>query len=305
MLPPSGHFLLDGGLATELEHRGVDISGPLWSASVLREAPEAIEQIHYDYFAAGAECAISASYQASYTGFAAIGLSAAETTALLKCSVSLAQSARSRFRKDSGKANDRLCVAASVGPYGATLHDGSEYRGDYGLSVKDLVEFHAERFAVLADSGADLLACETIPSLDEARAYAHLLQDHPNRPAWMTFTSRDGVRASHGEPLQECARFLDGINNVIAVGVNCVEPGIVTHAIQEIRKGTSKPIVVYPNSGEHWNAGTREWTGAPHRSQLADWTSDWLSAGAQWIGGCCRTRPADIAEMARQIQRGG
>lgn len=298
-----GLRLLDGGLATELEHRGFDISGPLWSARLLREAPEAIEEIHYDYFAAGADCTISASYQASYTGFAAIGLTRAETTSLLLRSVSLAQSARARYRSESGKTDDRLLVAASVGPYGATLHDGSEYHGNYGLSVDALVAFHAERFGVLAGSGADLLACETIPSLDEARALAQLLRNHPARTAWMTFTSRDGVSNSHGEPLLDCSRMLDSMENVVAVGVNCVEPGVVTRAIQELRKGTAKSIVVYPNSGEHWDAVTREWTGAPHRSQLADWTSEWLSAGAQWIGGCCRTRPADIAEMARALQR--
>src|SRR5215207_4492617 len=165
-------WLLDGGLATELEHRGFDISGPLWSARVLREAPQAIEQVHYDYFAAGADFAISASYQASYAGYAASGLADDETAALLRRSVSLAQSARARYREDSRRSNDpqaqerleRLRVAASVGPYGATLHDGSEYRGNYGLTVEELIAFHERRFAILAESGADLLACETIPS---------------------------------------------------------------------------------------------------------------------------------------------
>jgi homocysteine S-methyltransferase len=304
-------WLLDGGLATELEHRGFDISGPLWSARVLREAPQAIEQVHYDYFAAGADFAISASYQASYTGYAASGLTDDETTALLRRSVSLARSARARYREDSLRSNDpqaqqrleRLRVAASVGPYGATLHDGSEYRGNYGLSVEKLIAFHERRFAILAESGADLLACETIPSLDEARALAQLLRNYPRQSAWMSFTSRDGVHTAEGAPLTECGRFLDSIANVVAIGVNCVDPNVVTRAIHELRAGTAKPIVVYPNSGEHWIASTGQWTGRAHRSQLAELTPEWISAGAQWIGGCCRTRPADIAEMARRMLR--
>jgi homocysteine S-methyltransferase len=277
----------------------------------LREAPQAIEQVHYDYFAAGADFAISASYQASYAGYAALGLGNDETTALLRRSVSLAQSARARYREDSCRSDspqpqerlERLRIAASVGPYGATLHDGSEYRGNYGLSVEELIAFHANRFAILAESDADLLACETIPSLDEARALAQLMRDYPRRSAWMSFTSPDGMRTAEGEPLIECARFLDSIANVAAIGVNCVDPTVVTRAIHEIRAGTAKPIVVYPNSGEHWIASTGQWAGTAHRSQLAELTPEWISAGAQWVGGCCRTRPADIAEIARQMPR--
>jgi homocysteine S-methyltransferase len=289
--------VLDGGLATELARRGHDVSGPLWSAEVLRTAPQAIEQLHYDYFAAGARCAISASYQVSYEGFAAQGLGADETTAFLVRSVELARSARARYRLDHPADNRKLFVAASIGPYGAISHDGAEYRGDYGLSIDALVAFHGRRFEVLASSGADFLACETIPALDEARALATLLARHPDALAWMSFTSADGIHTSHGEPLIDCARLLDAIPNVIAIGVNCVRPEIVGDAIRELRAGTGKDIVVYPNSGEQWNAETRRWHGAWDHTSLGLLARQWVGAGARMIGGCCRIGPQEIAAL--------
>jgi homocysteine S-methyltransferase len=293
--------ILDGGLATELERRGHDVATRLWSASVLRTAPEAIERVHYDYFAAGAQVAITASYQASYEGFASIGLDAEATTVLLRRSVELAQSARARYRRDNPADPRRLYVAASVGPYGAISHDGAEYRGDYGLTVPQLVEFHARRFAVLASSGADVLACETIPVLDEARALATLLERHPESCAWMSFTSADGIHTSHGEPLVECARLLDRVPNVIAIGVNCVRPEIVNDAIREFSAGTGKAIVVYPNSGEQWDGQTHRWHGSWENDGLAALAPAWISAGARMVGGCCRIGPEDIVALDRAL----
>jgi homocysteine S-methyltransferase len=290
-------LILDGGLATELEKRGADISGSLWSARVLREAPEAIEQLHYDYFAAGARCAITASYQASYEGFATVGLDADETTALLRLSVELARSARARYQHDRPADKRSLLVAASIGPFGATTHDGAEYRGDYGLSIEQLLAFHSRRFGVLAASGADLLACETLPLLDEARALIALLGENPETIAWMSFTSPDGIHTSHGEPLTECARLLDTVPNVIAIGVNCVKPEIVGTAIHELRTGTSKAIVVYPNSGESWEAKTGSWLGSRDHGGLAALAPEWVNAGARLIGGCCRIGPREIAAL--------
>jgi homocysteine S-methyltransferase len=290
-------LILDGGLATELERRGYDVSNPLWSAQLLQTAPAAIEQLHYDYFAAGARCAITASYQASFEGFAALGLDAAETTGLLRRSVELAQSARARYRRDHPADRRRLYVAASVGPYGAISHDGAEYRGDYGLSVDQLIEFHDRRFGVLATSGADILACETIPLLDEARALVTLLAQYPDAPAWMSFTSSDGTHTSHGEPLIECARLLDGVPNVIAIGVNCVRPEIVGEAIRELKAGTSKAIVVYPNSGEQWDGQKHGWRGSGDQGSLAALAPQWVRAGARMVGGCCRIGPQEIIAL--------
>jgi len=298
-------MILDGGLATELERRGHHVSGALWSAEVLRTDPAAIEQLHYDYFAAGARCAISASYQASYEGFAAAGLNADETTALLIRAVELARSARARYRSDYPSERGALYVAASIGPYGAISHDGAEYRGDYGLSVAQLAGFHAQRFAVLAAAGADLLACETIPVLDEARALAALLADHPGAAAWMSFTSPDGVHTSHGEPLVECARLLDRVPGVVAVGVNCVKPEVVGAAIRSLNAGTGKAVVVYPNSGEHWDGRTRGWHGTCDHESLATLAPHWVRDGARLVGGCCRIGPREIAELDEALSRAG
>ncbi len=296
-------MVLDGGLATELEKRGHDVAGPLWSAEVLRTAPAAIEQVHYDYFAAGARCAISASYQVSYKGFASLGLHPDETTALLRRSVELAQSARARYRRDHPAHHRRLYVAASVGPYGAISHDGAEYRGDYGLTTEQLVAFHARRFGVLASTDAEFLACETIPVLDEARALVALLAQHPDLRAWMSFTSPDGVHTSHGEPLVECARLIDRVPNVIAIGVNCVKPEVVGEAIRAFKGGTNKAIVVYPNSGEQWSGQTHRWHGSADHRSLAALAPQWISAGARLVGGCCRIGPREIAALNEALSR--
>jgi len=295
-------IVLDGGLATELERRGHDVSSSLWSARLLQTAPEAIEQLHYDYYAAGASCATTASYQASYEGFTAIGLSADETSALLRRSVELALSARERYRRDHPADRRELYVAASVGPYGAISHDGAEYRGDYGLTVEDLVEFHRRRFAVLASCGADFLACETIPVLDEARALASLLALHRETRAWISFTSPDGIQTSHGELLTECARRLDGVRNVVALGVNCVRPEIVGLAIRALKAGSSKPVVVYPNSGETWDGRTHDWHGSGDQESLCTLAPQWIEDGARLVGGCCRIGPPEIALLAASLR---
>jgi homocysteine S-methyltransferase len=299
----AGPVILDGGLATELEARGCDISGALWSARVLQEQPEAIEALHYDYYSAGAQVAITASYQASYEGFAAIGIGAEETTRLLRLSVELARNARDRYRRDHPADRRRLLVAASVGPYGAISHDGAEYRGDYGLTVGELESFHARRFGVLATAGADLLACETIPLLDEARAYARLLAARPETLAWLSFTSPDGERTSHGESLEECGRLAESAPGVIAVGVNCVKPEVVKRAILSLRAGTDKPIVVYPNSGERWHAGDESWHGSAGIESLGTLAPGWITKGARLVGGCCRVGPGQIAALAAALAR--
>jgi homocysteine S-methyltransferase len=291
--------VIDGGVATELSRHGLDLSDELWSARVLIEEPNAIERVHMAYYLAGADIAISASYQASYGGFARRGLSAEQTAGILKRSVELAQSARSRVRREQPDIERELLVAASVGPYGAVLHDGSEYRGDYGLDENALVDFHRERFAVLAHAGADLLACETIPSRTEAAALVRLLGEHPDAQAWITFSCRDGRHTSAGDPIAECARWLDAVPQVVALGVNCVAPELVESLIHEIGTGTRKPIAVYPNSGETWDAHARCWGGAADR--FTAYVPRWLEAGARWIGGCCRTTPEDIRRVRADV----
>ena len=291
--------VLDGGLATELAARGHDLSHALWSARVLLQAPDAIEGVHVDYFEAGADVATTASYQASYEGFAALGIGEAETTRLLQRSVQLAQSARSRVRAGRPNMERALLVAASVGPFGAIRHDGSEYHGDYGLSEDELVAFHRPRLGTLVGAGPDLLACETIPSLLEARALVRVLREHPGTPAWISFSCRDGEHTSAGDSMAECARVLDAEPQVVAMGVNCVAPEFVGSLVRTCRAVTRKPLVVYPNSGEIWNASARLWEGTAQRYTTL--VPQWLNDGASWLGGCCRTTPEDTRQVRSAV----
>ncbi len=299
-------IILDGALATELERRGCDLRDPLWSAKVLIEAPELIRQVHGDYFAAGADVAISASYQASFAGFAQRGFEHQQAVELMQLAVRLAAEARDTCWADPANryGRPRPLVAASIGPYGATLHNGSEYHGNYGLAEEELVAFHRPRMAVLAACGADLLACETIPSLIEARALVRLLPEFPQLTAWISFSCRDSVHTGHGETLAECAALLDGVPQVTAVGLNCTDPRYVTDLIRAARGATSKTIVVYPNSGEHWDAAGGTWLGETHCSAFGEAARGWYDAGARLIGGCCRTTPAHIRELAQILRPG-
>jgi homocysteine S-methyltransferase len=308
LLARVGVIILDGGLATELERRGADLRDPLWSAKVLLEAPDLIRQVHLDYYVAGADVATTASYQASFDGFARRGLDAAAAAELLRRSVSLACEAREMFWKDpqARTARARPLVAASIGPYGATLHDGSEYRGNYGLDVEALIAFHRPRLAVLASAGADLLACETLPCLDEAVALARLLPEFPQIHAWISFSCRDGVHVSEGEPLAACIDALEGCAQIAAIGVNCTAPQHIASLVEIAASRTAKPIVVYPNSGEGYDAAAKCWGGEGAAGALAQHAEEWYQLGARLIGGCCRTAPADIAGLRKWMTtRGG
>lgn len=293
-------LILDGALATELERRGCDLRDPLWSAKVLLENPEFIRQVHWDYFQAGADCVITASYQATVEGFLRRGLTREAALALIQRSVQLAIEARDTFWRDEAHRTHRPrpLVAASVGPYGAFLADGSEYRGDYGLSEDALMDFHRPRLAALWGAGPDLLACETIPCFTEARALARLLAEFPTAQAWISFSARDGAHLCHGERLADCAAWLDQVPQVIAVGVNCTAPQYIPALIEVIQAVTSKPIVVYPNSGEIFDTEQRVWSGFVTCEAFAVEARRWYESGARLIGGCCRTTPRHIRDIA-------
>lgn len=283
--------VIDGGLATELEYRGADISGPLWSAHVLEDSPEKVEAVHRAYIEAGADCIATASYQVSFKGYAEFGLSEQSAADALRNSVRIAERARATFP------DRKVLIAASLGPYGAALHNGAEYHGNYECSFTDLVSFHAERIAILADTNADLLAFETIPSLEEARAILEALQRWPNLAAWLSFTCRNVSEIAHGEKLGECGRLLDPIPQVVAVGINCTAPGLIGPLLRELKQTTSKPLLVYPNSGETWDAEKRTWFGPSDPSLFGRLAKEWQAEGAQAVGGCCRTRPEHIRNI--------
>ncbi|HEX6033074.1 MAG TPA: homocysteine S-methyltransferase, partial [Anaerolineales bacterium] len=293
-------LVIDGALATELERRGCDLKDDLWSARVLLEQPEIIRQVHLDYFKAGADCAITASYQATIEGFIKRGLSQNEAVALIQKAVKLAIEARDAFWADpiNHAGRDKPFVAASVGPYGAFLADGSEYRGNYGLSEKDLMDFHRPRMRALIDAGADLLACETIPSLIEARAIVKLLREFPSISAWVSFSARDEKHVSEGQLLVDCVKELEGHPQIVAIGVNCTSPKYIPSLIGEAKQATDKPILVYPNSGETYDAEKNSWNGNPLLDSFGMRAREWYEAGARLIGGCCRTTPEDIRVIA-------
>jgi homocysteine S-methyltransferase len=293
-------LVIDGALATELERRGCDLKDDLWSAKILLEQPEKIRQVHYDYFKAGADCAITASYQATIEGFSRRGLTEQEALALIQKSVKLAVEARDEFWADSANRAERSrpFVAASVGPYGAFLADGSEYRGNYGLSERELMDFHRPRMKALIEAGADLLACETIPCLVEAQALVRLLEEFQSIQAWISFSCGDGIHVNEGQKLEDCVRQIEASLFVAAVGINCTSPKYIPSLIREARKATDKPVLVYPNSGEHYDASKNDWDGQPVYESFSEEAKEWYEAGARMIGGCCRTTPEDIRGIA-------
>ncbi|MCY3698488.1 MAG: homocysteine S-methyltransferase [Gemmatimonadetes bacterium] len=312
-----GFLVLDGGLATELEALGCDLDDPLWSARALIDESEAIRTAHRRFLEAGADCIATATYQATFEGFASRGLDAAATTRLLRDSVDLAILARADFLgggvapdpddlSHDGPPHDGPppasrpppLVAASIGPFGAYLADGSEYTGDYGLSAAELYDFHAPRWEVLAETEADVLACETTPSVEETRAYCRLAAVS-HRPTWISFQCRDGARLADATALETAVALCDAEPHVVAVGVNCVDPRYVGPLIHAARRATEKPILAYPNSGEAWDAEAKRWTGPATPMDWARSAAEWRREGADGVGGCCRVGPAEIAAIRR------
>jgi homocysteine S-methyltransferase len=293
--------VLDGGLATELERRGCDISGPLWSAHVLDHAPATIVEVHLDYLRAGADCIATASYQVSARGYREMGRPAGDAAHALRLSVDLAEQARARFALENPRP---ICIAASLGPYGAALHNGAEYHGRYDIGFDDLVAFHAERLAILADTSAGLIAFETIPSLQEAHAILRALEQTPTTAAWISFTCSDDLHIAHGELLHEAAAAVSASPQIVAVGINCTPPQRISGLIGAAQGGIAsrKPLIVYPNSGETWDAATRTWRGDASPSGYETLSRAWFTAGVQAVGGCCRTGPAHIAAVAAAVR---
>ena len=296
-------LVLDGALATELEARGFSVDDPLWSAKALFERPNLVREIHLDYLRAGADVLTSASYQATIAGFMRRGFTAEEAAEMLRRSVRLAQEARDLHRAECGGDAAVPLVAASVGPYGAYLADGSEYRGDYDVDEEALTAFHAQRLRILASAAPDLLACETLPCLSEACAIVRALRAEGIRiPAYFSFSCRDGAHISDGTEIAACARVLDAMTEAAAIGVNCTAPQYVGDLIHTIRQETNKPIVVYPNSGEYYDAATQMWRGTAE--DFGTRSREYAAAGARIIGGCCRTTPRDTAAIAAWVKGG-
>jgi homocysteine S-methyltransferase len=288
-LPPGATLVLDGGLSNQLADQGCDLSDPLWSARLLADAPEQIEAAHAAYVRAGARVLITASYQATFEGFARRGVGAGEAAALIAGSVTLARRAAA--------ARPGVRVAASVGPYGAMLADGSEYRGRYGRTVRELERFHRPRIETLAAARPDFLALETVPDADEAEAMLRAVSG-TDVPVWLSYTV-EGDRTRAGQPLADAFALAADHPEVIAVGVNCCAPGDADHAVEVAAATTGKPVVVYPNSGEAWDPTARRWHGGSAFDPAR--VTRWRDAGARLIGGCCRVGPPEIARIASAL----
>lgn len=287
-------ILLDGGLATTLEARGNDLTSELWSAALLTEKPDEIIATHRAFIDAGSEIITTSSYQASYLGFALAGLTHDETTQILRSSVLLAREAA---------VDDGVLVAASIGPYGAVLANGAEYRGHYGVSLKALRIFHRERLKVLVGSGADLVAFETMPDVDEVQILLEMMaNDHPNTPFWVAYSCQDELRTNAGQNFAEAIRVAATSDGCIAVGVNCSSPRFVTPLLQSAaRTRNDKPFIVYPNAGRTWDGMNRRWLDRGTDRFAASTVREWVTNGARMIGGCCGIGPTGIAALRKAL----
>jgi homocysteine S-methyltransferase len=292
-------ILIDGGLATQCEAMGCNIDGDLWSAVLLQSNPRAIVDAHRTYLDAGAEIIATASYQASRNGFMAAGFSAVDADGLIVRSVTLAEQAREEFMRDNPGAERVPLIAASIGPFGAARHDASEYTGQYDVTEEELREFHQDRLELLDRSGADLFACETIPSFAEAKVLAELLGKAMS-PAWVSFSCRDQEHISDGTPIADAVSLFAGHSRVLAIGANCVAPELISPIIAILKSSVpDKAIVVYPNSGETYHVEDSCWSGTVTEFQCEQSAQKWADAGAKLVGGCCRIGPAQIAAMAK------
>lgn len=293
-------LLLDGGLSNELERQGCDLNQKLWSAKLLESNPEAIVLAHLAYLEAGAQCIITSSYQATFAGFMALGYDHLAASALILKSVQVAEEARRRFMLLYPD-HDQPLIAASIGPYGAYLANGSEYRGNYGISDQALMDFHEPRIKLLDSSTADMFACETIPSFQEANVLSTILKNK-SKAAWVSFSCKDGKHTCDGTPIEACTALFTHHPTVFAIGVNCTAPEHISALIQRIKtKSGNKKIVVYPNSGAVYDPESKTWSGLSESSSCEVLVKEWIGLGADMIGGCCGVGPEQIRSMGKVI----
>ncbi|KXT86257.1 homocysteine S-methyltransferase [Streptococcus oralis] len=299
-------LLLDGALGTELELQGHDISGKLWSAKYLVGDPSVLVDLHAQYVAAGSDLITSASYQASLAGFLEEGLSSEAAKAALTSTIGLARQgierAWSHLSEEEKEKRIYPLVGASIGPYAAYLADGSEYTGHYPIGRKELEAFHLERMELLVEAGADYLALETIPNKLETEVLLSLLAKFPQVDGYISFCSQDGKRISDGTPIEEVGQLCESVENLVAVGLNCTAPRHITPLLEKLSIVTKKPLLAYPNSGEIYDGELKCWHEAPaEEGSLVENSQTWIKSGVQLLGGCCRTRPADIANLRKAL----
>ncbi|WP_448904751.1 homocysteine S-methyltransferase [Gemella sp.] len=291
------YVVIDGALSTALEKKGMDLNHKLWTAKVLVEHPEKIKEVHKEYYEAGANIAITSTYQASILGFKDLGYSEEKAEEFIRKSVELAKESREEAVSDKD-----MWIAGSVGPYGAYLADGSEYRGDYAVDNQFLEEFHEKRIDILIKEGVDLLAIETIPNLEEIKVLLNILSNYPETVAWVTCSLKDSEHISDGSRLEDVQVLLEGNNQVVGYGINCVKPEFVAESIGLLSKNRSKKIIAYPNGGAIYDPSTKEWSNSDSSEHIFSTDClDWYEKGCSMIGGCCCTTKDDIEILSKTL----
>ncbi len=300
VLDKNGIMVIDGSMSTALEALGANTKSSLWTAAAMAEQPELVKQVHLDYFRAGADCGITCSYQTTIPGLTAAGYSHEEAEKIIADSVKVFLEARDEWWAAEGEAAGRaypVCLAG-IGPYGAYLADGSEYKGNYGVSDAVLYDFHRRRMELVAEAGADVLLIETQPSLGEALIEAGIAEDL-GIDYWISFSCRDGLRINEGDFIRDCAAALsEGHPGLKMIGVNCSKPEYITSLIHEIRNATDLPVGVYPNSGLIYDPVSKTWTKPEGQLDFGSYALEYMKAGAAAVGGCCTTDAEDIRRIA-------
>ncbi|MDO5476030.1 MAG: homocysteine S-methyltransferase [Eubacteriales bacterium] len=308
IIEKNGIMVIDGSMSTALEHLGADLNSKLWTARALAESPDLVRQVHLDYFRAGADCGITCSYQATIPGLTANGYTQEEAERLIARSVEIFRVARQQWWEEEGKQAGRawpLCLAG-IGPYGAYLADGSEYRGRYGVSDEVLDRFHRRRMEILHEAGADILLIETQPSLHEALLAAGIAEEF-GADYWISFSCMDEKHICEGDPIRACAKaFAKDHPHLQMIGVNCTKPAYIAGLVRELRAGLQDaagdggrmiPIGVYPNSGEEYDAVTKTWHGTGDARSFGEYAMDYMKAGADAVGGCCTTVASHVEQV--------
>lgn len=292
--------IIDGGLATVLEDLGCNLNHKLWSAKIIDENPRAVVEAHKLYINAGAEIIATASYQASIAGLTENSYSRTEAIATILKTVALAKQAIEESKEEKPDLKLPL-IGGSIGPYGAYLADGSEYRGNYGVSKEHIANFHRERMQILHDSDVDLLLLETFPDLTELEVISELLRKL-SKPSWVSFSCKDGAHLNDGSPFEKAAELFIGHPTVFAIGINCTKPAYISELLQKLKRVTDKKIVVYPNSSEVYDAESKTWSGTNESKEYTNLASQWLAQGADLVGGCCRIGPRHIQSLANKLK---
>lgn len=299
VLDKNGIMVIDGSMSTALEALGANTKSSLWTAAALAEQPELVKQVHLDYFRAGADCGITCSYQATIPGLTAHGYSVEEAERIIADSVKIFIEARDEWWEEEGCEAERaypVCLAG-IGPYGAYLADGSEYRGNYGVSDQTLYDFHRRRMEILKEAGTDVMLIETQPSLNEALIEAEIAEDL-GTDYWISFSCRDGLRINEGDFIRDCAEVLSKDHpGLKMIGVNCSKPEYIVSLIHELRNATDIPVGVYPNSGLVYDPSTKTWTAPEGRLDFGAYALEYMKAGALAVGGCCTTDAGHIRQV--------